>query len=194
MVSELAGVVSCLAAVGSCYGGGGQIGWPRVVNLFGGGGQVLGGLHWAQWQAGTVVQDKETSGVGSYDAIRVYLWNALGPAGNGSAAALQDAVRPFGDMISEIGRVPERWSNGNAGIEGQAPVGFYGALLPYYAMTQDDTGLARANAALEKARSNKLYGQPAHYYDQVLILFGKGYADGKYRFDGNGGVVLTWKR
>lgn len=149
---------------------------------------------WAQWQAGSVVQDKETSGVGSYDAIRVYLFNAFGPSGNDSAAALQDAVRPFGSMLDEIGRVPERWSNGNAGIEGQAPVGFYGALLPYHTMTQDDTGLARAKAALDKARNNKLYGHPAHYYDQVLILFGKGYADGKYRFDGNGGVVLTWKR
>lgn len=149
---------------------------------------------WAQWENGKIAQDKETAGSGSYDAIRVYLWNAWGPASNGSAAALQDAVRPFGAMLTEIGRVPERWSLGNAGIEGNAPIGFHGALLPFYAITRDEPGAAKARAALEKALNNNLYGQPARYYDQVLILFGKGYADQQFRFDGNGGVVLAWKR
>lgn len=149
---------------------------------------------WAQWQNGAISQDKETAGTGGYDAIRVYLWVGLGPAGSAEMDSLADTVKPFDAFVREIGRVPERWSVGNSGIAGRASPGFHGALLPFFSLLKDGATLSSSQDVLQKVRENGLYGKPARYYDQVLILFGKGQVEGRFRFDQNGRVMLSWER
>lgn len=149
---------------------------------------------WAQWTGEKVAVDAQTHGVGSYDAIRVYLWAAYGPATHPQVAALRATLKPFASMIRELERVPERWSVGNSGISGDAPPGFHAALLPFLKQTGHTEEARRSELALMSVYADGLYGRPARYYDHVLILFGKGYAEGRFRFDAQGRLVPTWMR
>ena len=149
---------------------------------------------WAQWNGEKLGVDPQTQGAGSYDAIRVYLWAAFGPEGNAQALALRAALKPFAAMIQELGRVPERWSVGNSGLSGDAPPGFHAALLSFLRQSGYVAEARRSELALAAVYADGLYGRPARYYDHVLILFGKGYAEGRFRFDAQGRLIPTWKR
>ena len=52
--------------------------------------------------------------------------------------------------------------------------------------------LARQLERVNTQAANARRGQPGNYYDQVLILFGKGWLDGKYRFDAQGRLQPKW--
>ena len=149
---------------------------------------------WSQYRERRHEIDADKGGVGSYDAIRVYLWAGLGPAGHPALKALQPAVAGFAVLTEEAGRVPEKWSARSTWIEGDGPVGFDAALLPFYRALGEQAQLERARARVVAARQDGVYGSPARYYDQVLVLFGKGYDDGQYHFDGEGRLVPKWKR
>lgn len=137
--------------------------------------------------------DAETGGLGSYDAIRVYLWAGMGPSSNPAARKLLALVKAYADLVAEAGRVPEKWTARSSWIEGNAPIGFDAALLPFYAALKDQQALQRTRERVRAAREQNLYGNPARYYDQVLVLFGKGYDDGWFRFDPAGRLVPQWK-
>ncbi|MGB1561055.1 MAG: cellulose synthase complex periplasmic endoglucanase BcsZ [Sinimarinibacterium flocculans] len=149
---------------------------------------------WSQYRERRHEIDADKGGVGSYDAIRVYLWAGLGPAGHPALKALQPAVAGFAVLTEEAGRVPEKWSARSTWIEGDGPVGFDAALLPFYRALGEQAQLERARERVVAARQDGVYGSPARYYDQVLVLFGKGYDDGQYHFDGEGRLVPKWKR
>lgn len=149
---------------------------------------------WSQYRERRHEIDADKGGVGSYDAIRVYLWAGLGPAGHPALKALLPAVAGFAVLSEEAGRVPEKWSARSTWIEGDGPVGFDAALLPFYRALGEQAQLERARARVVAARQDGVYGSPARYYDQVLVLFGKGYDDGQYHFDGEGRLVPKWKR
>jgi endo-1,4-beta-D-glucanase Y len=148
---------------------------------------------WTVWHTDRMVVDPTTGGAGSYDAIRVYLWAGVAPTVNPQAQQMRTALRGYRDMVAELKRVPEKWSTGNSGIGGDAPPGFHAALLPFLQTIGDSKGYELTRAHLESTRVDGLYGKPAHYYDQVLVLFGKGYVDGRYRFDANGRVIPSWQ-
>jgi endoglucanase len=148
---------------------------------------------WSQFREGRHELDTETGGVGSYDSIRVYLWAGMGPSSNPAAREVLANTKAFASMIEEAGRVPEKWAARSSWIEGEAPIGFHAALLPYYAALGDKAALQATRQRVLAAREQQLYGNPARYYDQVLVLFGKGYDDGWYRFDPAGRLVPRWK-
>lgn len=147
---------------------------------------------WTVWHTDRIVVDPTTAGAGSYDAIRVYLWAGMVPSGSADAQKLRGVLRGFSDMIKELGRVPERWTTGNSGISGEAPPGFYAALLPFL-QRDNPAAYDQARKHLEETQVDGLYGKPARYYDQVLVLFGKGFVEGHYRFDAKGRVIPSWQ-
>lgn len=149
---------------------------------------------WSQYREQRHELDTETGGVGSYDAIRVYLWAGFGPASDPSVQQLRAHLKAFSTMIAEAKRVPEKWAARSSWIEGDAPVGFDAALLPFFAAIDDGAQLKRARERVAASREQNLYGNPARYYDQVLVLFGKGYDDGWFRFDPDGRLVPRWHR
>lgn len=153
---------------------------------------------WSVWHSDRIIVDAQTGGAGSYDAIRVYLWAGFsgGPVALDADAQtweLRRSLRAFRAMTVELQRIPEHWTVGNSGISGTAPPGFVAAMLPFLQALGDESGYARAREQLEATRVSGLYGKPARYYDQVLVLFGKGYADRRYRFDANGKVIPSWQ-
>lgn len=148
---------------------------------------------WSQFGAHRHSPDRDTGGVGSYDAIRCYLWSGFGPTGRGMSEHLTFALKPFAE-VRVNGHIPERWSARNTLVEGHAPVGFYAALLPFYRAIGDKEHARMAREVITEARHDGSYGTPARYYDQVLVLFGKGYDDGRFRFSATGRLEPQWAR
>lgn len=143
--------------------------------------------------AGRVMPDVEREPSGSYDAIRVYLW--AGMSGRSGQEMLK-MLATYAELTRKLGAPPEKVNplTGAALQSDYSPIGFSGAVLPFLSALGDkptlEKQLERVRAAALRARR----GEPTQYYDQVLILFGKGWLDGQYRFDEQGRLQPKWKR
>jgi len=131
--------------------------------------------------------------VGSYDAIRVYLWIGMLSDQEPAAGQLTRALGGLLRQLKETGKLPERIDvlSGRAG--GTAPVGFYGALLPLARAASDEPSLKALQDRVAAGEKNGLYGDPPAYYDQNLILFARGFLDGRFRFDADGTLHTSWE-
>jgi endoglucanase len=139
------------------------------------------------------VDDPVRGPVGSYDAIRVYLWHAL--LDPGDRAGTQLILDGAYDYWRARGRVPERIDTRRPSPHAPAgPVGFLAALLPRLWRGGDEQALGRLMRQIESARDGGLYGRPPTYYDQNLILFAQGFIEARYRFDLDGHVVPAWTK
>jgi endoglucanase len=140
---------------------------------------------------GVVTHDSERAPAGSYDAIRVYLWAGM------SGEQSRDIVRlltPFAEVIRTLGTPPEKVdpATGVALAADFSPVGFAGAVLPFLAALDEDELLRAQVSRLRIDAARARLGADTHYYDQVLILFGQGWLDRRYRFDERGRVQPSW--
>jgi endoglucanase len=134
--------------------------------------------------------------VGSYDAIRVYLWAGMLDA---ATPHRDDILNSIGEMAASLQRnpVPPAKVRPDGTIEDpRGPVGFSAALLPYLSALHDDQA---RNEQMSRVQSeyhaqNGLLGNPAKYYDQNLALFGLGFEQRQFWFDSNGALRLAWKR
>ncbi len=138
-------------------------------------------------------QDPVQPAVCSYDAVRVPLWLGMLPA--------DDSLRKeFGPALSALlarwhtdGALPERIAcqPPHSG-SGAAPPGFAAALLPQAWAVHDTASVAAIEARLAGQLKDGLYGQPPAYYDQNLILFGRGHAVEMFRFAPDGRLEPRW--
>ena len=142
---------------------------------------------------GTAEVDGDTHGVGSYDAIRVYLWAGLWSA---RSQPLIRALGRYAQLTDSLGMPPEKvdtltgWPlRGNSGY---SPIGFAGAMLPFLAARDDGPGLDLQLARLWPRQLQAVVGESSTYYDEVLILFGKGWLEGQYGFDRDGKLLTRW--
>jgi endoglucanase len=192
---------------------------------------------WAAWRDGRFIVDPKSGDVGSYDAIRVYLWAGLTDASDPLAKPWLDAVGGMREQIAKTGVPPERVMTTSGVAQGEAPLGFWGALLPYLRAFNDaravnlaqthlaalnatataavTPGAAAANATPNAAPNTTPNATPNAalnatpnaappdasapgnnspvYYDEVLMLFGTGAADGRYHFDATGRLLPRWE-
>jgi endoglucanase len=141
---------------------------------------------------GLVTQDTERAPSGSYDAIRVYLW--AGMSGQDSREIVR-LIAPYARLISSLGAPPEKVNpaTGTAIRSDYSPAGYAGAVLPFLGALHEGelqrAQLARLQLDAVKAR----LGHPTNYYDQALILFGKGWHDGYFLFDARGQLQPKWR-
>jgi endo-1,4-beta-D-glucanase Y len=138
---------------------------------------------------GRVFVDRETAAVGSYDAIRVYLWAGLSPAGPRSVLPLLHGLVP---LLQEHGMPPEKLDamTGRATAVAFSPPGFQGAVLPYLSAVDATELLAGQQRRVETHIAAAKMGAATQYYDEALILFGAGWQERRYRFDEDGHLVL----
>lgn len=136
------------------------------------------------------VPDDVTQARGSYDAIRVYLWTGMLDSRDGGASRLLERFAPFADFIAAHGAPPETVDTAT-GEPGPNPgnAGFAAAAVPFLVARKQD---ALADAQARRADSLAAQSAPA-YYDSVLMLFGLGWRDGRYRFGPDGGLDAAWK-
>ena len=142
---------------------------------------------------GKVMPDTQREPSGSYDAIRVYLWAGM------SGRSSQEMVRmlsPYAELIRKFGTPPEKVNplTGVATKFDYSPIGFSGAVLPFLSALDDKPSLEKQRDRVRAAALRAKRGEATNYYDQVLILFGKGWLDGQYRFDDQGRLQPKWMR
>ncbi|OWY27072.1 cellulose synthase complex periplasmic endoglucanase BcsZ [Herbaspirillum robiniae] len=157
---------------------------------------------WVIYDAGKGFQpDTERSVLGSYDAIRVYLWAGVTDDGDPLAGPLRAALAPMTKAIAAYGGPPEKFNTVTGAPEGRGPVGFSAAVLPWLKAA----GAADSLAAQEKlvqdkwqawSRATPKAGADGdgefNYYNSMLTLFGWGWLQGQYRFDAAGQVTPAW--
>lgn len=136
--------------------------------------------------------DPVSGRTGSYDAIRSYLWVGMLPDGDPARGELEGATRGLLRVLAERGTLPERIDVRTLHGRGDAPVGFYAALLPLASETDPATARALEDRVSGAAKDG-LYGDPPTYYDQNLVLFARGFLEGRYRFAPDGHLVTAWE-
>ena len=133
--------------------------------------------------------------VGSYDAIRVYLWLGLAdPATPGVRASLRN-LRGMAAYLKSNVTPPLQVDATGKVLNPNAPTGFSAAVIPYLhalKLTKEE-GTQSDRLAATKDPQNGLYGHGGGYYDQNLAMFETGWVEGRYKFDNNGQLHVKWK-
>lgn len=138
--------------------------------------------------------DPQHGSLGSYDAIRAYLWPALLPKGSLLRDRLLAASRGLLHAYRTTGTVAETFDtlSMKAG-KGNAPPGFVG-ITRLRARDAGDEALEQVLAQrLADAEMEGLYGAPPAYYDQNLLLFAQGHLEGRYAFAVDGRLLPRWE-
>ncbi|MCF8983790.1 cellulase [Pseudomonas syringae] len=149
-------------------------------------------------KSGLFVVDPGTGELGSYDAIRVYLWAGMTPASDPLAARLLVRLDGMSSSTASSGTPPEKVQVVSGTREGQGPFGYSAALLPYF-HAKGQTWLAeqqqrRVEAGVSQAlaRDPKDRTEPA-YYNLMLSLFALGWVEKRYQFREDGTLKLSWE-
>ena len=135
--------------------------------------------------------------LGSYDAIRVYLWAGMTDGVGRTRTDLEGSISGMAAYLSSHPVPPEKISDQGIPMEGDGPVGFSAATLPYLRALPDMEKVAtqqRIRIGAQLDPSTGLYGKDQTYYDQNLILFATGFSEGRFRFGPHGELRVEWTR
>lgn len=148
--------------------------------------------------SGLFVADPIKGELGSYDAIRVYLWAGMTPASDPLAASLLARLDGMAISTASTGMPPEKVQVLGGAIDGQAPFGFSAALLPYFQakgqswLVEQQRRKVEQGIARVMARDPKDRTEPA-YYNLMLSLFALGWTEQRYQFRTDGTLKLSWE-
>lgn len=146
---------------------------------------------WAEFKPG---RGLEPSSLGSYDAIRVYLWAGMLDAETAGRDALLKSVAGMARYLHTNAVPPAKVKADGTVVDPKGPVGFSAALLPYLEAL-NEKNLADEQSSRMQAEFNAktgLYGNPARYYDQNLVLFALGGKTRQFWFDSQGTLQMAW--
>lgn len=145
----------------------------------------------ADGQQGLAVVDSLSGDVGSYDAIRTYLWVGITHPKDPLAASVLHALSGMSSVMRPDGLPPEKIHALTGTGVNVGPVGFSAALLPYFSATGQKQALAQQESVVKNQLITPAPDKLPHYYDHVLGLFGTGWLDGRYRFNPSGELILN---
>jgi len=135
------------------------------------------------------------SAIGSYDAIRVYLWVGMLDPGTPQRGVILKTLSGMGHYL-QANAVPPEKVKADGSIEGpKGPVGFSAALIPYLSAIGEKNLESQQDSRLRSDLDSKtgLYGNPAKYYDQNLALFALGFMERRFWFNSQGTLQLSWR-
>ena len=95
---------------------------------------------------------------------------------------------------------PEKINLDGVPMNGDGPVGFSAALLPYLSSISDQPALAQQLVRIKSQLDEKSnlygpgYGTGPTYYDQNLVLFGSGWMEKRFQFGSSGELLVRWTR
>ncbi len=146
--------------------------------------------EWAIWDARSGWHaDPQTDGMGSYNAIRTYLWTGLS-RNDPAFERLALAFLPWLHWVGQNGHAPEAL-NAATGVSTEqtpreGPAGFDVAAL----VLADSLGFTTLKRHLQTRIDASLSRQSPGYYSHALALFGLGWMEGRYRFTPQGALLL----
>lgn len=134
------------------------------------------------------IPDSKTGPIGSYDAIRVYLWAGMLAEADPMRPLILSGLSGMQRAITDQGALPEKLDTDTGKASGNAPRGFYHAVIPYL----DARGDKRRAALLEKRmlQFNHSPNPAFGYYDSNLQLFSQGWRNKRFAFDRQGALHL----
>lgn len=135
------------------------------------------------------------SPVGSYDAIRIYLWAGLTANQDPGREKILSAISGMNAYLVDHGAPPEKVSEQGQPLAQDGPVGFAASVVPYlraYPQTEKVIGQQKARLAAERDRNTGLYGKDMAYYDQNLTMFATGFVESRFRFAVGGALKVEW--
>lgn len=149
----------------------------------------------ASGRIATVKGPGEIAG-GSYDAIRVYLWAGMMDVDASHRGEILQAVPGMAHYLRSHPYPPERAGADGSILSPVGNVGFSAALIPYLSALGEDAALAtqRTRLAEEFDPRTGLLGKDHRYYTQNLALFATGWSEGRFRFDRNGNLLVSWSK
>ena len=152
---------------------------------------------WVAWQQtgpaeGRFVADPQFGDVGSYDAIRCYLWAGLTAPQDPAAALVQQVLQGM-TLQTEAARVPPEKVHAATGVvNGNGPVGFSAAVLPLVISQKKKNTASQLLLRVQAEIKDKAYALT--YYDHVLCLFGLGFTDKRFSFEPSGKLQTSWEK
>lgn len=138
-------------------------------------------------QTGGFRSDALTHGIGSYEAIRVYLWVGMLGDTDPVAKRLTREFAPMATLSAQRQAPPESIDTHTLEVHGDGPAGFSAALLPL--LTRLEPGVVAAYRARITAA---ILQDDQHYYSDALALFGLGWVEGRLQFERSGELRVTW--
>jgi endoglucanase len=133
--------------------------------------------------------DKNTSDLGSYNAIRVYLWAAMMADNAPYKKQLITQFSPFINSVQQRGYVPlNSYAKTGKVDNNKGPAGFQAALLPLLA-TQ---GHNETQMAIQQQLMVDNSFRQTRYYDSVLNLFANGSISKRFTMSINGTLQPAW--
>jgi endo-1,4-beta-D-glucanase Y len=153
------------------------------------------GVHPSGAPAEPTAGAHESHPAGSYDAIRVYLWLGMAAPGTPKLRELLGDVDGMAKAVGSGITPPLEVNAEGAVVRAEAPIGFSAAMIPYLTAigmkAQAKTQMDRLTATRDSGSG--LYGRPAEYYDQNLVLFSTGWSEERFRFERDGRLRVKWK-
>jgi len=133
---------------------------------------------------------------GSYDAIRVYLWVGMLPPGAAERDSTPKVLSGMARYLHKNAVPPAKVRTDGSIEDPKSPVGFSAALLPYLSAISENNLESEQMSRVQSEFNSKsgLYGNPARYYDQNLLLFGLGWKLHQFWFDAQGHLGTAWQR
>lgn len=146
--------------------------------------------EWAIWDTGAGwLSDPQSQGMGSYNAIRTYLWTSLSlhdPAFEQMALS----ALPWLHWVAQHGHAPEALCAALHGCGNPAtragPPGFDAAAMALAHSLRFPALSQRLRARLDASLAS---GSPG-YYSHALALFALGWTEGRFRFAPDGALML----
>ena len=135
---------------------------------------------------GKVIDEKGNDYVlGSYNAIRTYMWAAMMSPADPVREVLVNQFEPFADLTREMMMPPEKVNIHTGQTQGHGSPGFAACVLELLGKgsTQDYLRTVIEN--------DPIIGE--NYYRNTLMLYAIGFDRGLYRFDRNGYVIISPK-
>ena len=153
------------------------------------------GIHPSPTPAQRTAGDRAAMPIGSFDAIRVYLWLGIADPETPGLRPLLSRISAMAAYLSLHPIPPQQVDAQGRVLNPDGPPGFSAALVPYLHAAGKHS---LATGQMERLTSTRdaatgLYGKSAAYYDQNLALFATGWSEGRYRFDREGKLRVKWR-
>ncbi|MDD9177276.1 cellulase [Aliivibrio finisterrensis] len=144
---------------------------------------------WVEWKNDQFKNDKKTKAIGSYNAIRTYLWAGMLPNSDKNKAAILNKMHPVVLELEKGKGMPEIFNTQTGKTKNIGGVGINASTLPLLDAV-DSTSIADEYAHGIEASLSTI--EKDRYYNSVLTLFGLGWHKGVYQFGNDGRVIPSW--